>query len=1258
MIDMINDIALFWWDWMAGMFWQVGLLIILVACIDAVIKRWAWPQLRYALWLLVLLKLMLPPSISMPGSLTQTVRPEVSRAIERAANKPATVSENPTFFVVSESAATAQAIASRPQSTFGQQVSEPVFESYASSFEDIAPADSAGLIWQSYAFVIWLLGMLVLGGWLLSRLYRLRRSRSLNNNSCSIPQSFYETMSRCAQQLKLRRIPRIVVTEKVICPAVFGVFKPVLLMPKRYLSKLTRKNAEHMLLHELAHIKRGDPVVHSLYLLLQIAYWFNPLLWLARRQLIHLRELCCDATVARILKNKTCEYRETIIDIARRYLTKPVEPGLGLLGLFEDTNRLLIRLTWLEKKTWRYQKMKKLTVIIIIALMSAFVLPMAVGQEKQEDAVADLKQTEKELLQDTETIEVDIKKLEAKEELMQETQALQSQLEKLELAKVNLQKKLKKIAKTQKEVSKNKIQAGQAKNKAEKEKDKTAKFSADAKRWEQWADQWKNSKEFEQWQKDIEKWSQQIQQIHQNIGADSWEVDPDSEEFKQWHQQMQQWHKQIKQWQNSDEFKQWQNNVQKWSQEQVKFYQDTEVKNEHEHPTMPQMPPMLSMPSMPPLPPMPEDSVVSVDVVDSVEPGPVVVVTPKSTHSVNATPEITIPDIKVVNPPSLPRTEQIKPGEIKVEKEEDKYIATKEMEFLAKVKAGIPFVVRNNVGNVILHPSSDDKCSVRAVIKAKADTAEKAQEIVEQVAIKNQSSEEKFYLEPVKTTGNDKWDNLNVDLYISVPSDVPLDVSTSVGSIKINGLEEQIKCVTNVGSIKAVNIIGEIQLKTKVGDIEFVAQKDLSAKIQAITKVGSIKSDFPLEINKKDIVASTAVGNIGSGEKNILLVTEVGKIYIRKRTQKSSDDSPEQPVSVEKKIQNSVLKSPMAQLSSTVKLSEFVRDVKSIEEKEEGDRHIIERTEMMKALLLPGSLLDVTNEDGSITVTGSDTKTCQVDSVFTIKAPTAEAAKELSKKINIKMIPTDKGLSVKVINPEKTPSNHSFKVDLQIIVPVNTNLTVSNEDGNIQVKNITGNTTIKNEDGNISCENVNADMKLALEDGDVNINNSSFNNCNIKLEDGKIQCEGVKGNFDFHLEDGSVSVSYAEDASEKYTFSVHSEESNVIIKGGVFAKCRVNMESGKIDCNNVSGNLDLKLEEGKVKVSYADNVPNDCTINVKLDEGKIQLSVPGEMLPTDGSSTVRKKDEGAEWKTKVSTPEGSRNINLKTNDGSVEVMKR
>jgi len=179
-------------------------------------------------------------------------------------------------------------------------------------------------------------------------------------------------------------------------------------------------------------------------------------------------------------------------------------------------------------------------------------------------------------------------------------------------------------------------------------------------------------------------------------------------------------------------------------------------------------------------------------------------------------------------------------------------------------------------------------------------------------------------------------------------------------------------------------------------------------------------------------------------------------------------------------------------------------------------------------------------------------------------------------------------------------------------------------------------------------------MKLGIEDGNVNFKNSSFKNCHLRMEDGKIQCEDVKGNFNIQLEDGKVEVCYAEDASEKYTFSVHSEESNVIIKRGVFAECRVNMESGKIDCNNVSGNLDFKLEEGKVKVHYADDVPEDCKINMHVDEGKIQLSVPGEMLPTDGSSKVTKKDEGAQWRTKV----GNRNVNLKTGEGSIEVEKR
>ena len=130
--------------------------------------------------------------------------------------------------------------------------------------------------------------------------------------------------------------------------------------------------------------------------------------------------------------------------------------------------------------------------------------------------------------------------------------------------------------------------------------------------------------------------------------------------------------------------------------------------------------------------------------------------------------------------------------------------------------------------------------------------------------------------------------HLNVDLHIAVPSSLAVDVSSEVGSIEMTDLRGQIKGLTNVGSIKAVNIIGEIRLATKVGDIELVAHKELSAKIQAATKVGSINSDFPLEISKKDFVSSTASGTIGSGEKNVCLITEVGKIRIKKQASENT----------------------------------------------------------------------------------------------------------------------------------------------------------------------------------------------------------------------------------------------------------------------------------------------------------------------------------------------------------------------------------
>jgi hypothetical protein len=49
MMAAVNQIAQFWWGWMGPMSWQVSLLILNVTGLDFLLRRWAWPQVRYTL---------------------------------------------------------------------------------------------------------------------------------------------------------------------------------------------------------------------------------------------------------------------------------------------------------------------------------------------------------------------------------------------------------------------------------------------------------------------------------------------------------------------------------------------------------------------------------------------------------------------------------------------------------------------------------------------------------------------------------------------------------------------------------------------------------------------------------------------------------------------------------------------------------------------------------------------------------------------------------------------------------------------------------------------------------------------------------------------------------------------------------------------------------------------------------------------------------------------------------------------------------
>ena len=380
MIEMLNNIADKWFSWELAIAWQVAVLIAIIWVIDLLIRKWAWPQVRYALWLLILVKLVLPPTLTSPASFTAAIPSLAQEAVKVQINQPETT---PEVIQVAEPVESVAVAASENVNYSVDTAVEPIPANILTSpVESVAPA-AVFLSWKVYAFIVWLAGVAILSAWLILRLSGLRREHIKSGSLFQLTERFGEQLTAVAKKLNLKNVPQVILTNKVCCPAVFGVFRPVLLMPADKLNNLTRQDVEHILLHELAHIKRGDLLIHGIHMMLQIAFWFNPLLWLIRKQLQNLRELCCDATVAKLLKDNTYRYRETLLETARQLLAEPIDPGLGLLGLFENSNWLVERLKWLEKKTWKNRPLRIATICVLVGVMLSCVLPMAKAKAKQ-----------------------------------------------------------------------------------------------------------------------------------------------------------------------------------------------------------------------------------------------------------------------------------------------------------------------------------------------------------------------------------------------------------------------------------------------------------------------------------------------------------------------------------------------------------------------------------------------------------------------------------------------------------------------------------------------------------------------------------------------------------------------------------------------------------------------------------------------------------------------------------------------------------
>ncbi len=299
--------------WLLEASWQASVLALMVLAVQWLFRSRLNPRWRYALWLLVLLRLMLPVLPESAWSLFQF-------APQAPASFTVPVTE-PLFLPAHEPLPQAPLLVTKP--------TEP-------------------LSFYSLLALAWLAGTLTLlvFTWEVNRRFarQIRKSPEISDPE------LLELFVVARAELNVTRSIRLIENAQVQTPAIMGLFHPTLLLPADVRGKFDPTELRLIFLHELAHLKRGDVIVQWLIALLQIVHWFNPVLWFAFRRMRADREPATDALVlSRAGENEKERYGLMLIKLLEHFNQRHSLPTL--VGILEDKDQFKHRFSLIARFT-------------------------------------------------------------------------------------------------------------------------------------------------------------------------------------------------------------------------------------------------------------------------------------------------------------------------------------------------------------------------------------------------------------------------------------------------------------------------------------------------------------------------------------------------------------------------------------------------------------------------------------------------------------------------------------------------------------------------------------------------------------------------------------------------------------------------------------------------------------------------------------------------------------------------------------------
>jgi bla regulator protein BlaR1 len=209
---------------------------------------------------------------------------------------------------------------------------------------------------------IWFFGALLMLFWLVYTY--LSFYKKLQKETYDVDQRIITIFEKCKKRIGVKGKLCLAVSNTVNTPSLFRVIKSKIILPPET-AKLSDKEIEYVLLHELAHYKRKDILIYLLLLGFQVVHWFNPVMWYCFKCIRQDMEAATDESVLSILEHtEHKDYGRALIAILENFTRPLLAPGL--LGMVKDRKSMERRIRMI-KMAEIFKRKRNISIIVGIA---------------------------------------------------------------------------------------------------------------------------------------------------------------------------------------------------------------------------------------------------------------------------------------------------------------------------------------------------------------------------------------------------------------------------------------------------------------------------------------------------------------------------------------------------------------------------------------------------------------------------------------------------------------------------------------------------------------------------------------------------------------------------------------------------------------------------------------------------------------------------------------------------------------------------